>query len=113
MLDEVGFQANQHEVLAQSFGKEQYKSAHEAAKRLRDVRKRNMKEADRIGVDLKQSYRLMDTAKVCTFSVANDLLINLINKQGKFRKALEEQEKAFHIYKRACDDGSIARNEVS
>ncbi len=54
MLNEVGFQANQHEILADNFSKEQYRSVHEAAKRLKEQKKRNMKEADKIGAELKQ-----------------------------------------------------------
>ncbi len=63
MLNEVGFQANQHEILADNFVKEQYKSVHEAAKRLKEHKKRNMKEADKIGAELKQAYKTMDSCR--------------------------------------------------
>jgi len=58
MLREVGFQANQHELLAENFCKDQYKSVHEAAKRLKEKKKRNVKEADKIGAELKSAYKV-------------------------------------------------------
>ena len=63
MLNEVGFQANQHEILADNFSKEQYKSVHEAAKRLKEQKKRNVKEAEKIGGELKQAYKTMDSCR--------------------------------------------------
>jgi len=44
--------------LADNFCKDQYKSVHEAAKRLKEKKKKNMKEADKIGTELKQAYKV-------------------------------------------------------
>ncbi len=94
MLKEVGFQANQHEILADNFCKMQCKSVHESAKRLKEQKKRNVKEAERVGAELKTAYKHMEAAR------------------DKFRKAWDEQEKAAAAHQRAAADGAITRNEV-
>lgn len=95
MLKEVGFQANQHDLLYESLSKEQYKQLLETVKRLKETRKRNMKEAEKIELDLKKAFKTMDSAK------------------DKFRKAYDEQEKAAAVYNKAENDGQVSRNEVS
>ena len=95
MLQEVGFLAGQHEILADSFTKEHYKSIQEQVKRLKEGRKKNIKESEKIASELKSSYKTMDSAK------------------EKFRKAFDEQERTAVAYNRANDDGSVTKNEVS
>jgi septation ring formation regulator EzrA len=95
MLKEVGFLAGQHEVLAESFTKEQNKGVISEVKRLKNARSENIKEANKITADLKMAHSKMDKAKV------------------KFRKAYEEQERSAEAYKKANDDGSVTRNEVT
>ena len=46
MLAEVGFVAGQHEVLSENFCKEQYKGVLAETKKLKEERKKNMKEAN-------------------------------------------------------------------
>ena len=94
MLSEVISQSNQHDRLAESFCKDQYKTLQEQVKRLKDQRKKNMKEADKIETELKKAYKTMDAAK------------------DKFRKAYEEQEKADATYSKAENDGTVTKNEV-
>ncbi len=94
MLSEVGFMAGQHEVLSESFCKEQYKGVLVEVKKLKEARKKNMKEADKIAADMKSAFKTMDAAK------------------EKFRKAYEEQERCAVAFKKANDDGSVTKNEV-
>ena len=75
MLSELGFLANQHELLSDNFVKDQYKGVHESVKRLKETRKKNMKEADKISGDLRSAYKSMEASR------------------EKFRKAYDEQER--------------------
>ena len=52
MLSEVGFQAGQHEVLSEAFCKERYKGVMGEVKALKEARKKNMKEAEKIAAEL-------------------------------------------------------------
>ena len=73
MLTEVGYIAGQHELLAESFQKDNYRNVHDHAKKLKEIRKRNMEEHQTHLKELKQVYKSMETSK------------------EKFRKAFEEQ----------------------
>ena len=53
MLSEVGFLAGQHEVLSDAFCKERYKGVMGEVKSLKEARKKNMKEAEKIAAELK------------------------------------------------------------
>ena len=94
MLKEVNYQANQHEIMAETFVKERYKGVMENVKRLKEKRKNNLKDSEKIAAELKKAYKTMDAAK------------------EKFRKAYDEQEKAIATYNRANNDGSVTKNEV-
>ena len=95
MLSEVGFQANQHELLAEHFAKERYKAVQEEVKRLKEQRKKNIKEAEKIEAELKKAFKTMDAAK------------------EKFRKAFDEQEKSNNTYNKAENDGTVTKNKVN
>lgn len=86
--------AGQHEILAESFMKENYKNVHEQAKKLKDCRKLNAKEYQRHSSDLKLAYKAMGNAK------------------EKFKRAYEEQDKAGAAFKTASSDGAISKNEI-
>ena len=73
MLMEVGFIAGQHELLSESLHKENYKNVRDQAKKLREVRRRNMDEHKKHLAELKQVYHAMEKSK------------------EKFRKAFEDQ----------------------
>lgn len=94
MLQEVGFQAGQHEVLAEAFSKDISKQLHDSAKQLKEVRRKNMKESEKIINDLNAAKKSMQASK------------------EKFRKAFEDQEKANAVYMKANADGTVPRNEV-
>ena len=95
MLKEVGFQAGQHEVLAEALSKEIYKNIHEQAKQLKEIRRKNMKDSEKLVTDLNAAFKSMQASK------------------EKFRKAFEEQEKATSAFKKADGDGNVSRNELS
>ena len=82
MLSELGFLANQHELLSDNFCKDQYKGVHESVKRLKETKKKNVKEADKIANDLRSAYKSMDASK------------------EKFRKAYDEQERTTQAFNR-------------
>ena len=94
MLQEVGFQAGQHEVLAEAFSKEVYKQLLEQAKQLKEVRRKNMKESEKIINDLNSAFKSMQSSK------------------DKFRRAFDDQEKASSAFSKANADGAVSRNEV-
>ena len=94
MLKEVGFQAGQHEVLAEAFSKEICKNLHDQAKQLREIRRKNMKESEKLVNELNSAYKIMQTSK------------------EKFRKSFEDQEKASGAYSKADLDGNVSRNEI-
>ena len=94
MLKEVGFQAGQHEVLAESFSKEISKGILNEAKQLREIRRKNMKESEKLVSELNSAYKAMQTSK------------------EKFRKSYEDQEKASGAYQKADADGNVSRNEI-
>ena len=94
MLQEVGFQAGQHEVLAESFAKEIYKQILDQAKQLKEIRRKNMKESEKILSDLNSKFKSLQGSK------------------DKFRRAFEDQEKANNSYTKANADGTVSRNEV-
>ena len=94
MLKEVGFQAGQHEVLAESFSKEISKGIQEQSKQLREVRRKNMKESEKLVSELNSAYKAMQSSK------------------EKFRKSYEDQEKASGAYNKADADGNVSRNEI-
>lgn len=95
MLQEVGFIAGQHEVLAESFSKENYKHVHEQAKKLKEIRKRNMKEYDKHLHQYNASRKEMEVAK------------------DKLRKAYEDQEKAKAVYKAAADSDASSTSAAA
>ena len=63
MLQEVGFLAGQHEVLSESFCKENYKVVQEQVKRLKESRRKTMKEADKLNEDLKKAFKTLEATR--------------------------------------------------
>ena len=76
MLAEVGYQAGQHEVLAESFSKDVYKHLHDEAKKLKESRRKNIKESDKLVNELNSAFKSMHSSK------------------EKFRKAFDDHERA-------------------
>lgn len=94
LLQEVGFQAGQHEVLADAFKKEISKTIFDQSKELRKIRETNIKIS-------RKNVRELEHA-----------LSNMQGSKEKFRKAFEEQEKATTAFKKADSDGNVSRNDV-
>jgi len=94
MLIEVGFIAGQHEILAESFSKENYKSVCGEVKKLKERLKSNTKTYHKLNADLKARFQSMSKAK------------------DKFRKAFDEQNKAAEAYDVASRDGATSVNEL-
>ena len=63
MLQEVGFLAGQHEVLAENFTKDNYKMVQEQVKRLKEKRRKTMKEADKLAEDLRKAFKDMEATR--------------------------------------------------
>ena len=82
MLLEVGFQAGQHEILADAFSKEIAQQIYEKAKEMKETRRKNMKQSKKILDELNASFKSMTASK------------------DKFRRAYEEQVRATQIYEK-------------
>ena len=63
MLKEVGFLAGQHEVLSETFCKENYKKVQEQVKLLKEDRRKTMKEAEKLSEDLKKAFKSMEATR--------------------------------------------------
>ena len=84
MLKEVGFQAGQHEVIAEAFSKEIARNVSKQVKELREDRRKNKRVSEKLVNDLNSAYSEMTKSK--------DL----------FRKSFEEQERTnYQPYSRA------------
>ena len=94
MLKEVGFQAGQHEVIAEAFSKEIARNVSKQVKELREDRRKNKRVSEKLVNDLNSAYSEMTKSK--------DL----------FRKSFEEQERAIQAFKKADADGNVSRNDV-
>ncbi len=63
MLREVDLIADQHELLSESLYKDNYKNVRDQVKKLREVRRRNMVEHEKILGDLKTVYHALEKSK--------------------------------------------------
>ena len=82
MLLEVGFQAGQHEILADAFSKDIAQQIFEEAKQMKKNRQTNMKQSKKISDELTVAFKTMHAAK------------------DKFRRAYEDQVRATEAYKK-------------
>lgn len=94
MLLEVGFQAGQHEILADAFSEEIAKKIKESAKEMTAKRKSNMKQSKKIHDELQSAFRSMTASK------------------DKFRRAYDDQVRAVDAYNKADAEGNISRNDL-
>ena len=94
ILDQVIYQANQHELIAESLGIDLIK---DVDSRVTEVRK-ELQENNRKAVTLKKtiegSYKALDSAN------------------HKYQKSHNEQENAKDLYEKAEVDGTYSRNDV-
>lgn len=63
ILQELGYQAGQHELLADSYGKDCSKAIDDRLKEVKNEMKKNKKEAESIEKNLSQSYKSLDSKK--------------------------------------------------
>ena len=63
MLTEVGYIAGQHEVLADSFQKENYRKVRDNTKKFKEIRRLNMEKRQKNSKELKQLYSAMEKSK--------------------------------------------------
>eukprot|EP00092_Neocalanus_flemingeri_P058116 GFUD01069205.1.p1 GENE.GFUD01069205.1~~GFUD01069205.1.p1 ORF type:complete len:558 (+),score=166.38 GFUD01069205.1:488-2161(+) len=94
ILVELGYQAGQHELLADTYGKECSKGIDDRLKEVKKEMKKNKKEAETIEKSLSQSYKSLDNRKL------------------KYQKAHTELELTSNTFKKTESDGTISRHEV-
>lgn len=95
MLLEVGFQAGQHEILADAFSKDIAQQIFDEAKQMKKNRQTNMKQSKKISDELTMAFKTMTAAK------------------DKFRRAYDEQVRATEAYKKSDAEGNISRNDLN
>jgi len=94
LLQEVGCQANQHEMLADTLAKELPSEMCVRSKESARLTKDTAREARRLGEEMEKAYRSLDKSK-----------------RG-YQRAFQEWEAAQAAYKRAETDGTVSRNEI-
>jgi len=94
ILQELGYQAGQHELLADSYGKDCSKAIDERLKEVKNNMKNSKKEAETIEKNLGHSYKSLD------------------NRKQKYQKAHMELEITMNTFKKTESDGTISRHEV-
>jgi len=95
MLLEVGFQAGQHEILADAFSKDIAQHIFDEAKQMKKNRTSNMKQSKKISDELTVAFKTMHAAK------------------DKFRRAYDDQVRATEAFKKSDAEGNISRNDLS
>ena len=94
ILQELGYQAGQHELLSDTYGKDCSKSIDDRLKEVRNEMKKNKKEAEIIEKTLSQSYKSLDS------------------KKSKYQKAHMDLEVTVNTFNKTETDGTISRHEV-
>ena len=94
MLEELGYQAGQHELVAESFEKDYAKEIDDRVNEVKKEMKMSKKEADTLQRNMHQSYKALDDAKL------------------KYQKSHIELEIAKTTYAKTEADGTVSRNEV-
>lgn len=94
ILQELGYQAGQHELLADSYGKDCSKAIDDRLKEVKNEMKKNKKEAESIEKNVSQTYKSLDS------------------KKQKYQKAHVELEVTMNTFKKTESDGTISRAEV-
>eukprot|EP00092_Neocalanus_flemingeri_P012395 GFUD01013363.1.p1 GENE.GFUD01013363.1~~GFUD01013363.1.p1 ORF type:complete len:567 (-),score=164.04 GFUD01013363.1:214-1914(-) len=94
ILEELGYQAGQHELVADSFGKDYAKDIENRVNEVKKEMKKSRNEADTLQRNLNQSYKALDHSKL------------------KYQKAHIELEITKATYEKTEVDGTVSRNEV-
>ena len=94
-LQELGFQAGQHEIVAETLNN---KLQHELLKKSKEIAKKtknNIKEAKKFSENLNRSYKELDKCKM------------------KYQKSYVEMEESKGAFLKADCEGTMSRNEIS
>jgi len=94
ILEELGYQAGQHELIAESFGKTLTKEIDNRASEVKKETGKLKKEAETLQRNLRTSYKALDDTKL------------------KYQKSHIELEVAKATFEKTEADGSVSRNEV-
>jgi len=95
ILKQLEFQANQHEILAETLGFEQSKLVDQRVKESRNQLKNYRKEQKDAEINLQKSYKSLDASKL------------------KYQKSYSDRELAKTNYEKAEVDGTYSRNDVA
>jgi len=95
VLQELGYQAGQHEILAEMLCKSIPQDVQNKVKDIAKVTKNNLKDAKKISEDLEKSYRYLDKSK------------------SKYQRSFIDWEQADSNHKKSESDGTVSRNEIS
>ena len=94
ILQELGYQAGQHELLSDSYGSDCTKAIDDRLKEVKNEMKKNKKETEMLDKTLSHSYKSLD------------------NRKQKYQKAHMELEITMNTFKKTESDGTISRHEV-
>lgn len=94
-LQELGFQAGQHEIVAETLSNHLQQEVIKKSKEIVKKTKNNIKEAKKISENLNRSYKDLDKCK------------------AKYQKSHNEMEEAKSSFLKADCEGTMSRNEIS
>lgn len=94
-LQELGFQAGQHEIVAETLSNQIQQEVIKKSKEIAKKTKNNIKEAKKISENLNRSYKDLDKCK------------------AKYQKSHHEMEEAKSAFLKADCEGTMSRNEIS
>lgn len=94
-LQELGFQAGQHEIVAETLNNQLQQEIIKKSKEISKKTKINIKEAKKISENLNRSYKDLEKIK------------------SKYQKSHNEMEEAKSTFHKADCEGTMSRNEIS
>ena len=94
-LQELGFQAGQHEIVAETLSNQIQQEVIKKSKEIAKKTKNNIKEAKKISENLNRSYKELDKCK------------------AKYQKSHHDMEEAKAAFMKADCEGTLSRNEIS
>merc|ERR1719400_3031760 len=94
-LQELGFQAGQHEIVAETFNNKLQPELIKKSKEIAKKTKNNIKEAKKFSENLNRSYKELEKCKM------------------KYQKSYGEMEESKGTFQKAEGEGTMSRNEIS
>ena len=95
LLQETGFQASQHEIIADTLAGKLHQELQQKAKEIMKATKHNLKKAKQISEDINKVYKDLDKAK------------------SKYQKSYIDWETARNNYLKAEEDDKMSRMEIA